>query len=408
MSRLPQELVDIIVDNIYEDENDIPDLKSCSLAARTFVSSTRRYIFRKIEILPPRSSCNPCQQFYQLLTSSPHIAPLVEELCIVLVGSETSFECNSVDGEYLQQRHAPWVMTGRTLALVLQLLDLKRISLTENSPVDWNGEGKFSMNWTNMGRRMKSALIDVFSSPKLEAVHLRGIVIESPRELLSLFSETASLKEMSISRLHFIQPRNQREPWPKSQVWRPQLRSLLLSDVPNHFLSYYMVNPQIDLTRLSSLTLSTFERLRNKLLQAPGSCGVEHLRLGYSHNHHWHQCVFGAALRCIDFQSACVLDLLGAFFEVCPHDSRLEHVGFEGCMTSLTLDGDLDATIESTVAHLRFLTTVEFKVKEIDSDYQFCNWAEDLRDALPSLEQRGFLRVTKAPRQVNGVDHGWE
>ncbi|KAJ7669481.1 hypothetical protein DFH06DRAFT_185203 [Mycena polygramma] len=399
MPRLPQELVDIIVDNIYEDENDIADLKSCSLAARAFVSSARRYIFRKIEILPPRSSCNPCQRFYQLITSSPHIAPLVEELCIVLVGSETSFAYNE-DGEYLQNRHITWVMHGRTLSLVLPLLDLKRISLTENAP-DWNGWGEFSMNWNKMGRKLKSALRDVFSSPKLEAVHLRGIVIESPRELLSLFSETSSLKELSLSRLYFTQRWDQRDAWPESQMWRPQLRSLLIAKLQSETFSRFMLNSRIDLTRVSSLTLSTgSKQWENKLVRA--ASGVEHLRLWYMQTELGEE-IFSVNLRSIHLFSTVVLRLLRLFFEACPHDSRLEYITLEGHIGDPNTT-DLDATVEWTVAHLRSLTTVEIKLRP----ESFHQWADDLRAALPSLERRSLLRVTETPWQLNGVHHDWE
>ncbi|KAJ6588072.1 hypothetical protein B0H19DRAFT_900559, partial [Mycena capillaripes] len=51
--ELPQELVDMVVDNLHDD---IPSLESCSLAARTFLASTRTHIFNKIEIKPPPDS----------------------------------------------------------------------------------------------------------------------------------------------------------------------------------------------------------------------------------------------------------------------------------------------------------------------------------------------------------------
>ncbi|KAJ6470205.1 hypothetical protein C8R47DRAFT_759441 [Mycena vitilis] len=397
MPHLPQELLDIIVDNIYEDENDIADLKSCSLAARAFVSSARRHIFRKIEILPPRSSCNPCQRFYRLINSSPHIAALVEELCIVLVGSETSLEFDE-DGEFLQKRRVTWVMEGRTLSLVLPLLELRRISLTENVPVDWSGWGEFSMNWPKMGRKLKSALKNVFSSPTLEAVHLRGIVIESPRELLSLFSETPSLKELSLSRLYFTQRGDLREAWPESQLWRPQLRSLLIAELQSETFSRFVVNPRIDLTRVSSLTLGTSSTLwREEVVRAMG--GLEHLSLQVNV---MGEGLFGVNLRSIHLSSSLVIRLLRLFFEACPHDSRLEYLTLEGHIGVTTTTG-LDASVESTVAQLHSLTTVEIKLRP----ESFHRWAEDLRDALPSLERRSLLRVTEVPLP-DLVHHGWE
>ncbi|KAF7370245.1 hypothetical protein MSAN_00655400 [Mycena sanguinolenta] len=218
--RVPQVLVDLIVDNLRDD---IPSLKSCSLIARAFVGTAQTWLFNKVEILPPKSrddQDSPCWTFHRLLTRSPHIVSLVYELQIVLVGSETSFARDD-DRELLEERHLPWVMSGDTLSLVLALLDLKRISLIENSPSEWDELENFSMNWNQLERSLKSALVAVFSSPKLESAYLQGIVIESSAQLLALFSKATSLKELSISRVHFTQEEDERIPWPESHPLAP-------------------------------------------------------------------------------------------------------------------------------------------------------------------------------------------
>ncbi|KAF8217640.1 hypothetical protein K438DRAFT_5912 [Mycena galopus ATCC 62051] len=222
---LAQELVDLIVDNIHDD---IPSLKSCSMAAHTFVHSCRTHLFKKIRFNPPDNpfSLPSCQKFYRLLSSSPHIAPLVEDLCIVTVLADRPSDLlTHFNGECMRERNISWITADTTLALVLPLLNLKRISLLENATADCR---IYSMNWSKMERPLKSALTSVFSSPRLEAVHIRGIVIESPVQLLSLFSEATGLKEMSLSRLCFRQ-KDRSESWPESQLWRPQLQSLLVS-----------------------------------------------------------------------------------------------------------------------------------------------------------------------------------
>ncbi|KAJ7863829.1 hypothetical protein B0H14DRAFT_3443934 [Mycena olivaceomarginata] len=84
---LPQDLFDTILDILHDD---IPSLKSCFLAARIF-------------------------RFYELLCSSPHIAPLVKGLCIVSVLEKFPETCAYLDpsGDY---------MSGRALSLILSLL----------------------------------------------------------------------------------------------------------------------------------------------------------------------------------------------------------------------------------------------------------------------------------------------
>ncbi|KAJ6487164.1 hypothetical protein C8R47DRAFT_1216365 [Mycena vitilis] len=385
-SCLPQELVDLIVDKIHEDK-DVPSLKSCSLAARTFVSPARRHIFGKIEILPPRPACNPCEMFYQLLTLSPHIAPLVEELCIVLVGPTSYPEAR----DRTERHPATRVMESSTLSLILPLLDLKRISLTENTRMTYPRDS--SLHWLRLQSELKSALMDVFS-------------------------ETTSLKELAFSRIYFTNTVKDRQPWPGWLHWRPQLRTLLVLEMRTNKFCHYIANPQVDLTRVNSLTLRT-DLMSGaegaELLQAmrAGSGSLEHLHLWETGGlrlwepHHYTDSsylekIHDLNLRTVHLSCASVSGLLSPFFQACPHDSRLERVVFEGHDAALpvSLDTGLNATIESTVAQLRSLTTVEFRVRSDNSDL-LREWTVELREALPSLEQRGLLRVTKAPGGVS-------
>jgi hypothetical protein len=276
---LPQDLVDTILDDLHDD---VPSLKSCSLAARTFVISARKHIFKKIEIL---SSSDASQRFYELLCSSPHIAPLVEDLCITSILERFPETCAYLDpsGDY---------MSGRPLSLILLLLtELKRISIIETGNVNRWTSRQYGRSWNKMEPPLQSALANVFSSPRLEAVHLCGLVLESPCHLLSLFSEAAALKEMSLSRVFFTQLGSRHEPWLGSQLWRPKLRSLFNNSLNTTTdLCRYLVNPQIDLTHVRTLTLSTaYPERRNKIVHATGlrlSRGVEHLGLWLAYKPH--------------------------------------------------------------------------------------------------------------------------
>ncbi|KAJ7323061.1 hypothetical protein DFH08DRAFT_888646, partial [Mycena albidolilacea] len=148
------------------------------------------------------------------------LAPLVEDLCIVSVLERLPETSAYLDpsGDY---------MSGRPLSLILLFLtELKRISIMENGDLTQTCV-KFSRSWNKMELPLQSAPANVFSSPRLEAVHLHGLVLESPCHLLSLFSEATALKEMSLSCLYFTQAEH--EPWPESQLWRPKLQSLLLN-----------------------------------------------------------------------------------------------------------------------------------------------------------------------------------
>ncbi|KAF7338784.1 hypothetical protein MSAN_02200900 [Mycena sanguinolenta] len=341
--ELPQELVDAILYHI----GDLSSLKSCSLVATTFAYSARRQIFEKIEIsaFPLPSSNSTGRKFYELLSSSPHIAPLVKDLRIVLIQPNKLVENTPPSHE----------ADSRELSLVLcYLINLTRISLLQNGS---KLGGKFrSTKWDSMEDDLKTALVRVFSSSRLEAVHLRGFSIESPRQLLSLFSQAVSLKEMALSRLYFTQY----EPWPESQPWRPQLRTLLVNDNYSSACCPYLMNPQICLEHVSTLTLvTTSVELRHKMIQATG---VESLHLTVYDRIECTPDTFGANLRFIHSWSGEILDILGTIFETCPPNSPLEHILIDGRIDLQSRNyRNINATIEATVDRLCALRTIEIR-----------------------------------------------
>ncbi|KAJ7059157.1 hypothetical protein C8F01DRAFT_1254842 [Mycena amicta] len=161
LDRLPQELVDHITRDLQYDAN---ALKACALTTRAFMYSTRPRIFRRITIMP--SGPTTCYALRDVLETNPALADRIHELKIVLVGSETSFELDWC-GNYVEEREPPWIMSeqdGRVLARVLSFVhpSLKRISLVEESPPDWNSNGQFSMEWTELYWKLQVAFSVVF------------------------------------------------------------------------------------------------------------------------------------------------------------------------------------------------------------------------------------------------------
>ncbi|KAJ7323068.1 hypothetical protein DFH08DRAFT_969693 [Mycena albidolilacea] len=402
---LPQELVDTIVDILHDDT---PSLRACCLAARPFGISARKHIFKKIEIL---SSSDASQRFYELLCSSPHIAPLVEDLCIVSVlerWHETS-GFRDPSGDY---------MSGRLLSLILLLLtELIRISIIETGDVNQSC-AKFSRSWRRMELPLQSALANVFSSPRLEAVHLCGLVLDSPCHLLSLFSEATALKEMSLSRLYFTQDEGRHEPWPESRLWCPKLQSLLLNVFSTDFCQY-LVNPHIDLTHVRTLTLATpLPKQRKKMVQATKlrlSRGVEHLGFYLAYNFETRISdlspdLFTTNLRSIHFFSPSIVKLLGVLVKRCPHDSRLEYItldSFAGVLHYKKVP-ELYTAIDAIVDRLPALKTIELRWIMRDPSDAFPQWEADVYAAFSSLMRRGILRITKLQWQGSLYPLGWE
>ncbi|KAJ7349968.1 hypothetical protein DFH08DRAFT_126336 [Mycena albidolilacea] len=415
-SPLPQELIDAIVDNLA---GDLPSLRSCSLTSRTFAASARPHIFRKLEIkprIPPNwyfgsdTSESPppstCPQLLTLLTSSPHHALLVKELCVVVMGAPSDRRGG---------RHVPWLMAGRSpLSLVLPLLNLKRISLVENAHGGAVGDS-YTMNWNRLGRQLKSALADVFSSTTLQSVHLRGIVLESPRQLFSFFSEASSLQELALSRVHF----ERADPWLVSKPWGPQLRSLLVSDMRSiHSLCQHLINPSIDLDHVSSLTITTTSGWMEKLIQA--SSHVENLRLVYSEVPPlgFLKPILATHLRSIHFLTSSLFEFIAVFFKSCPHDSHLETITFEQSAESRRsrheapeADPSLNAAVNPTLVHLHYLKSVRIKRsvrRGTSPSVAFAAWAAAVQSSLPSLVRRRLLSVQQYGVPDDGVLHGFE
>ncbi|KAJ7111356.1 hypothetical protein C8R44DRAFT_856642 [Mycena epipterygia] len=192
----------------------------------------------------------------------------------------------STNASVVASTASPTPTTTKTPSSAVRTADIPR-SLVENSSAYFNLSGKFSLDWNKLGRALKTALEHMFSSPRLESVHLRGIVVQSPTQLLFFFSEATSLKELSLSRVGCTQRPGQGKfkPWPQSQPWRPQLQSILVADIIGHSFCRCILNPQIDLMRLRSLTLVTeMGECLDEMLQVANSSGVEHLRVEWFDN----------------------------------------------------------------------------------------------------------------------------
>jgi hypothetical protein len=114
---------------------------------------------------------------------------------------------------------------------------------------------------------------------------------------------------------------------------------------------------------------------------------------------------------------------LGAIFKACPDNSRLEYITIEGYVRLGTpIPLELDAAIDSAVAHLRSLKMIEIKWIRTAGFDTFAEW--EIKKAVPSLVRRGMLRVGEAQcmeflfkvffltRIFSGPEddahHGWE
>lgn len=257
---LAQELVDIIVDNI---EDDLPTLQACSLTNRSFFSSSRRYQFSRIELraiklsedeAPPVES-TLCQRFHTLITDSPHIASLVEDLRLL----------EGPQGD-------TWITEETLLPTVIaKLVNLKGISL--------GGWDDIEVDWGSLPASLQKVLLTVFQSPKLERARLWGIS-NVPR-LLDLFpvSPASKLRSVGLSGVLFLDE----DSTPPSRIFNSQIHLLELEyGSYQHGFAKHLVDPAImDAVQLRSLYVnipySSQASIIVKFIQA-ASC-LEHLEI---------------------------------------------------------------------------------------------------------------------------------
>ncbi|KAJ7777106.1 hypothetical protein B0H16DRAFT_1504341 [Mycena metata] len=263
--------------------------------------------------------------------------------------------------------------------------------------MEWSEDG-YRLKWNELAPELKSALTHVFSSPTLRHVHLRGIVVDSCFQLFSLFSDATALEELRLSRVH-----------PESRPWRPQLRSLLVSEfgVADDIL-WRLLNPRID-NRPPHVKLFTVglkannsNEVLSNLIQA-ASPELQHLRLWVDSPHRLPHS-FGANLRSIDFCIKHIFVSMAEFFERCGHRMQVEYITFEGepgfqatPLVSLVNTNIID----SAVPKLSFLKMVQIRTSTSE-------WVDELRSSLPSLVERNLLTVTEIRRTDDEPYYDWE
>ncbi|KAJ7641804.1 hypothetical protein FB45DRAFT_901049 [Roridomyces roridus] len=399
-----QELADLIVDNL---EGDTASLKSCCLAARTFVQRSQIHLFQKVEFRPPApdGSGNNPQKFYQSLILSPHLATLVQNLRIVTIVGHFG-EDRAVDDD-VQYYRPSWVTETGTLALLIPLLNLKHISIVQDCPGRWM---QYTMDWSKIPRTLRLALTTVFASPSLESAEFQGFKISSPQELMLLFSKAASLKSLSISRVH-LQSLDEATSWPESQRWEPKLTSLFLSDMWADSFGHLFLDSRIDLSRVSSLRVASrtspgADGWKTKIIQPIVCPRVQHLAIHIpmpkdipsipttSHLISLHLFVLG------------IEDALLSLFKSFPVDSRLEKLTLDGMTLPFRTDpGSRNSALESGLFRLSRLGMVEIKVL-VRQNTTFSEWSDQARAALQCLEMRCLLQLTQLPDQLE-LDAGW-
>lgn len=99
-TRLPPELIDLIIDYLHEDK---PALHNFALVSRRWLRSTRYHLFHHVRVLASEDSARAFVPFVHFLEHNPHIGPFIREL--ELCGNEgrdhVAVEFGVLDGDQM-------------------------------------------------------------------------------------------------------------------------------------------------------------------------------------------------------------------------------------------------------------------------------------------------------------------
>ncbi|CCM03808.1 uncharacterized protein FIBRA_05956 [Fibroporia radiculosa] len=173
-SELPQELVDQVIDHLWDD---FVSLAACSLTCHAWLPSSRTHLFRHVDLDSPSA----CFRFQQLLKTSPKIAPFVRK---VRVRSYSLSQKPPALGyeEIMWESHVP-----RLLSRLPRLTDLNISSL------NW---GTLHLTAVHGG-----AFLSRLGSVK--RLTLADVHFETSAQVRSMLAAASNLEELYFDRVYW-------------------------------------------------------------------------------------------------------------------------------------------------------------------------------------------------------------
>ncbi|KAG5638216.1 hypothetical protein H0H81_001217 [Sphagnurus paluster] len=192
--RLPQELVDHIIDHLYDDTL---TLNSCSLVCHAWLPTSRLHLFSKIslKVTPAVAPSELCKRLHRLLTSSPYIIPYIRELDVLegspLGGAQAQAQAVPPAAQGGTARSTTWVTTERTFPHLLRTLThLQRLEF---------GAQSTTLHWALLPPSLQSALHRVFSLRSLTFVRLRSWSFTHFGDLAALLACCRNLQGLALA-----------------------------------------------------------------------------------------------------------------------------------------------------------------------------------------------------------------
>ena len=159
--RLPLEVVEQIIDivgaksEIYNQPEDLPSLKACALVCHSFIALCRKHIFASVTLndLKRRPPSPTSDDFYHLLSNSPHLAVYIRELEYI------------VNKEEFVAKRLPWLSSMFNKLVKLQVLSIRYWG-------SYSGPGN-KLDWMSSSER--KVLLPLFHLPTLTSISLSKI-----------------------------------------------------------------------------------------------------------------------------------------------------------------------------------------------------------------------------------------
>ncbi|RXW19786.1 hypothetical protein EST38_g6074 [Candolleomyces aberdarensis] len=186
MTNFPQELVDHVIDQLYDDA---PSLKSCARVCRAWLPASRFHLFAKVSLKAASmhgpasfpSAC--CKRLLSAIEHTPEIASCIREL-EVCEGSSFHFNNPTVPA-------TTWATTDPCLlALFKRLKNLRRLDFSATS----------TLYWKTLPPAFQNAFCSLLAhSPSLTYLRLHSWCLPSFTSLALLLSHCKKLKGFSLS-----------------------------------------------------------------------------------------------------------------------------------------------------------------------------------------------------------------
>jgi hypothetical protein len=177
--NLPQELIDIILDNLHDDYR---ALHSCSLVCHSWLPTCHRHIFHHVVLLPTNKyvlyAKHPIksysQRLHRILFNSPYIANYIQQLKVY-------------EGQFA--KHEDWIRTDQTLPLVLRsLTNLKRIEFRR-------------LYWNDLPLDLRRSIGSVLELPSLTFIEIENAHFAGMDELVGLLQRARRLTGLSLTNI---------------------------------------------------------------------------------------------------------------------------------------------------------------------------------------------------------------